>query len=116
MPPVEMTGAGRDERSRFCCKSAGRTRYRGLVFGRANRRRQLVARLLHSALIEIRAAAYADDAERARRLADAFHNAPIAIAGRDADSIVQDIRARCERHGEGEWFVRTLREVELARP
>lgn len=65
-------------------------------------------RLLSRALVEIRAAAHTGDAERARRLADAFHNAPAALAHAGPDAAMADVREACRRHGENHWLERVL--------
>jgi hypothetical protein len=70
-----------------------------------------VLRLLSFALVEIRAEAHAGNSERARLLADAFHNAPLTLIADGADSTLADVRSRLERHGETGWFDRTLATV-----
>ena len=79
---------------------------RDLMLGSGRRRdRQDLLRLLSWALVESRQAAFTGDAERARRLADVFHNVPAALAARirPAD-ILDDVRRRCVRHDLGDWL------------
>src|SRR5690349_16628883 len=66
---------------------------------RQSREHAALLRLFGAGFVLIRAAAHAGDAETARRLADAFHNAPTSLIAGDPQVILADIRDRCERHG-----------------
>ncbi len=58
-----------------------------------------LSHLLHFALVEIRSSVYAGDNERARKLADAFHNSPSAFRTGDFRAVTADAAARLQRHG-----------------
>lgn len=68
----------------------------------------VVLRLLQGALVHIRAAAHEGDAGTARRLADAFHNAPAQLIDGSPDDVLEDVRSRCQRHGDGDLFAALL--------
>ena len=66
-------------------------------------------RFLEWAIVTIRTAAQLGDAPRARRLADAVHGLPTALLHESAELALANVRVRCERHGEIEWFDQAMR-------
>jgi hypothetical protein len=96
------TALGDDDRGR--CKDDGmRSR-------RQRRDTDRALRLLHAAFVQIRAAASSGDIERARRLADSFHNAPtMVIRDGDAEAMIASTETNCRRHGDTAVFDEMLR-------
>ncbi|MDP9336338.1 MAG: hypothetical protein M3Q30_23905 [Actinomycetota bacterium] len=69
-------------------------------------------RLLHAAFVQIRAAASSGDIERARRLADALHNAPtMLIRDGNAEAMIASTESNCRRYGDSEVFDEMLRYI-----
>lgn len=68
----------------------------------------VVLRLFSIAFVHIRFAAYEGDLETARRLADAFHNAPSHLIVGSPDAVLADLREQCEQHGHGALFAELL--------
>ena len=71
---------------------------------RTGRELEIGMRFLSWMLVEIRAAAFRGDADRARRLADAVHNLPTDLLRHDLVIALADVRERCADHGDLETF------------
>jgi hypothetical protein len=68
----------------------------------------VVLRLIHLALVQIRASAYLGDADTARRLADVFHNVPTQLIKGPPKAVLADLRQRCDESGDSELFMQLL--------
>ena len=80
-------------------------------------KRKLIYHLLHRAFIDIRMAAHdGRDSKGFFRLADLFHNVPLALDRLDrnkgdVDELFEEIVARAEWNGSQDWLEHAVRDI-----
>lgn len=83
-------------------------------------KRKLVYHLMHRAFIDIRVAAHeGKDGKGFFRIADLFHNVPLALErldreGESIDELLEEIVDRSRRNGSLAWLQHATREIDPA--
>lgn len=79
---------------------------------------ELAHRLLYFALLELRDHGRETGDKGVFRISDIYHNVPLALLQADSEEdylrVIEDIRARAERHGCGDWLERRIGEITKA--